>query len=40
MLMGASGDYWKDKALPSVFKHDLLKRSWVSSSRKCVVTLQ
>lgn len=26
MSTGTSGDYWKDKALPSVFKHDLLKR--------------
>ncbi|MFF3247372.1 three-Cys-motif partner protein TcmP [Streptomyces sp. NPDC002870] len=26
MSSGTSGDYWADKALPSVFKHDLLKR--------------
>ncbi|MFD0009188.1 three-Cys-motif partner protein TcmP [Streptomyces sp. NPDC127178] len=26
MSSGTGGDYWKDKALPSVFKHDLLKR--------------
>jgi three-Cys-motif partner protein len=26
MSTGTSGDYWKDRALPSVFKHDLLKR--------------
>lgn len=26
MSSGTGGDYWADKALPSVFKHDLLKR--------------
>ncbi|MEU7649249.1 three-Cys-motif partner protein TcmP [Streptomyces huasconensis] len=26
MSSGTGGGYWKDKALPSVFKHDLLKR--------------
>ncbi|GGU61146.1 hypothetical protein GCM10010274_57460 [Streptomyces lavendofoliae] len=26
MSSGTGGDYWVDKALPSVFKHDLLKR--------------
>ncbi|MEV6765039.1 three-Cys-motif partner protein TcmP [Streptomyces sp. NPDC051105] len=26
MSSGTGGDYWKDKALPSVFKHELLKR--------------
>ncbi|MER5312598.1 three-Cys-motif partner protein TcmP [Streptomyces sp. NPDC002773] len=26
MSSGTNGDYWADKALPSVFKHDLLKR--------------
>ncbi|WP_185908588.1 three-Cys-motif partner protein TcmP, partial [Streptomyces sp. WAC02707] len=26
MSSGTGGDYWLDKALPSVFKHDLLKR--------------
>ncbi|MEU1503229.1 three-Cys-motif partner protein TcmP [Streptomyces sp. NPDC005732] len=26
MSSGTGGEYWKDKALPSVFKHELLKR--------------
>ncbi|WP_326751191.1 hypothetical protein OH738_36485 [Streptomyces hirsutus] len=26
MSSGTGGGYWADKALPSVFKHDLLKR--------------
>ncbi|MFG2351977.1 three-Cys-motif partner protein TcmP [Streptomyces phaeochromogenes] len=26
MSTGTGGDYWKDKGLPSVFKHELLKR--------------
>lgn len=26
MSSGTGGNYWADKALPSVFKHDLLKR--------------
>ncbi|MFJ2915064.1 three-Cys-motif partner protein TcmP [Streptomyces sp. NPDC087228] len=26
MASGTSGEYWADKALPSVFKHDLLRR--------------
>lgn len=26
MSSGTGGDYWKDRALPSVFKHELLKR--------------
>ncbi|WP_283108028.1 three-Cys-motif partner protein TcmP [Streptomyces sp. LRE541] len=26
MSVGTGGEYWKDKGLPSVFKHELLKR--------------
>lgn len=47
MSTGTGGDYWADKALPSVFKHDLLKRylpqfggmTGTQSHDRCVVYL-